>query len=114
MREIKNVPGLNPEDVVVIKKYTYGEQAKLSQKIARLSIDDIKAGKSGASEPDIYAAMIYPLVYGVVSAPFFNVGASEAQKVVAIENLEGDTGKFLMEEVKNYNGLDDGTTTQKK
>lgn len=114
MKEIKNVPGLNPEDVVVIKKYTYGDQAKLGRKITKLSLNDIKQGKRGEQDSDIYAAMIYPLVYGIIKAPFFTPGFNEEKKVLAIEELSPETGKFLINEVKEYNNLGEGDDIQKK
>lgn len=115
MKELINVPGLKSEDVVVIKKYTYGEQAKLSSKIAKVSVPDIKSGKTDTSvDTDIYAAQIYPLVYGIFKAPFIVPGSSEQQRVNAIEELDPDTGKFLSEEIKKLNNKELTSDAQKK
>lgn len=114
MKEIKNVPGLNPEDKVVIKKYSYGEQAKLASKIAKVSLSSIRSGKGLDGEPDLFAAQIYPLVYGIMKAPFFTHGMSESDKVAAIEALDGETGKHLIEAVREYNSMENNAELEKK
>ena len=116
MKELIQVPGLKPEEKVIIKKYSYGDQAKLAAKIAKINIKNMQAGLKAMpeAEPDLYAAKIYPLVYGVISAPFFPAGASELQKVKAVEGLEQETGEFLLQELNRHNGQVDVDEAQKK
>lgn len=115
MKELKDIPGLKPEDVVVLKKYTYGDQSKLSAKITNVKMGNMKGSTSlENTEIDMWAAQIYPIVYGVAKAPFFAPGMSEEQKVQAIENLPKETGLFLLNAVKEYNEVGSPDDFQKK
>lgn len=103
MKEIRGIPGRDPNDVVVIKKYTYGDQSKLAQRLLGqgLSIKGMKS--TDETKIDAYAAKIFPLVYGIVKAPFFQVGMKESDKIKAIEELDPTTGEFLLKAVSEYN-----------
>jgi len=120
MKELKNVPGLKPEDVVVVKEYSYGEQALLASKVAKLSANKVMRMSSDQLEKqmeqnyDLYAAQMYPLVFGVSKAPFFKEGMSIEQKLEVIFELPKKTGAFLLNEVKEINEVEVGPEHQKK
>ncbi|MFZ5988883.1 MAG: hypothetical protein ACOYWZ_17395 [Bacillota bacterium] len=106
MKELREVPGLNPEDAIVIKKFTYGDKSKLAGKCAKL---DLKNPNS--VDIDIGEYKIWAIVYGVEKAPFFGVGID---KYKAVENLPAETGDFLFNEVTQYNNLGDISELKKK
>ena len=115
MKELTNVPGLKPEDVVVIRKYSYGGKTRLLQKFTEgIGAEDLKklslAVKSGqvdeeefGAKVDKYNLRIYPIVFGILKAPFFKPGMSESEKISIVEELDDDTGTFIHAEVVEYN-----------
>ena len=97
-KEIRNVPGLEPEQVVVIKKYNYNDKSALAGKCAKMTLNNMSS-----PELDIHAYKIFALVYGITKAPFFGVGIDKEH---AIKELEADTGEFLFKEVSQFNSLE--------
>ena len=111
-KELTNVPGLNPEDVVVIKKMSYGQSARLSDKMINLGVQAEvvrnKPKENLNANVKFYELKIYTLLYGLKSAPFYRLDASskdsaEVQKLKCIDELEKETGDFLFKEINNLN-----------
>ena len=94
MKELNNVPGLEHDKVVKIKKFTYGDKNKLSSKCVSINFQTQKP------EFNLASYRTYVLVFGIVEAPF---GLS----VEDIDNLLPETGEYLFTEILNYNGMGD-------
>lgn len=128
MKELTNIPGLKPEDVVVIRKYSYGGKTKITQailkNIGKKEIEMFKQAQLVGKEIDeselmtkvpIEVMRILPLVHGILKAPFFNENISDSEKQKVIENdLEDDTGSFLLKEIIAYNKREDQNEEAKK
>jgi len=128
MKELTNVPGLKPEEIVVIRKYSYGGKTKITQAIlnnvGKKEIEMFKQSQLMGKDVDeselltkvpIEVMRIYPLIYGILKAPFFNDNISDVEKQKIIENdLEDDTGSFLLKEIIAYNKREDQNEETKK
>jgi signal peptidase I len=119
--DLTNIPGLNPSDIVVIKKYSYGDKCKLASKVANISIskgmrmNQKQIEQELENKIDLWAMQIYPLVYGIETAPFLRPGMTETDKIQAVEHLPGETGAYLLEKVNELNnGQEIGIEEQKK
>lgn len=98
-KELKNVPGMGSEDVVVIKKFTYGDKSFIAGKVTKV--------KPREKEPeiniDVEAARIYTIVRGVARASFFAGCKTTEDRVTVVENLDEETGAFLFKEIGDFN-----------
>lgn len=95
MKELNNIPGLEPDKVVKIKKFTYGDKNKLTSKCVSINFNTQKP------DFDLASYRTYTLVYGILEAPF-NINLE------GVENLLPETGEYLFSEILNYNGMGDG------
>ena len=114
-KELKNVPGLNPEDVVVIKRRNYGEEVEVTAGCVNTEMD-VSAGtgrrngqkQSLKSNIDMQKLQLLTLVFGIKSAPFLKLNANinktaKEQKLDIVKNLDRRTGDFLFDEVEKIN-----------
>lgn len=106
MKTLNNIPGMEPDQEVVIRKFTYGDKNKLSGKCVKVNMN-----RPNDLEVDLENYKTYTLVYGIVSAPFFN---TTSDKVSAVENLDCDTGDYLLKEITEYNNMGQITELKKK
>ena len=115
-KELRNVPGLNPDDVVVIKRRNYGEEIEVTSGCINTEMD-VSAGtgrrngekQSLKSNIDIKKAQLMTLVYGIKSGPFMimdnnNAKSKIEQKIDIVKNLDRETGDFLYNEIEEING----------
>lgn len=100
-KELREIPGLKKEDVVIIKKFNYGEVAELGEKAARIEVVRNKQMNVGVN---IAAYKVFTLVYGISNAPFFSTGCDKEQ---LIKNLEKETGEYIFKEITKFNEMDD-------
>jgi hypothetical protein len=107
MKEIKGIPGLDPEVVVTIKKFNYDEKSQLLGKTLKLNV----TSRTKEFTTDFGAYRLYALVYGIDNAPFFGVGIDKLQ---AVKKLDADTGDHIFEEIQKYNSLENLDEIKKK
>lgn len=105
-KELRNVPGLEPDQVVEIKKYNYNDKSALAGKCAKMTMKNLQD-----PEIDIHAYKIFALVYGIKKAPFFGVGIDKEK---AIQELDADTGEYLFQEVSAFNNIDPVSSIKKE
>ncbi len=98
-KELTNVPGLNAEDKVTIKKYNYGEKTDLANISTQVGVIQ---GRETASV-SVGKYKLYALVYAITQAPFFEGKKTEDDKYNAIRALEPDTGDFIFKEIQALN-----------
>jgi hypothetical protein len=112
-KELKNVPGLEPEDVVVIKKLGFGSLNELRSKSTNASIN--RNGGFNA-DVDLGKYMKWLVVYGVKSAPFFpgNLTANDKAVVIDKDLVPSETGEFLYKEIQKLNGFEQAEELKKK
>ena len=101
MKELSNIPGLEPEKTVKIKKFTYGDKNKLSSKC--VSIDF----KTKTPHFDLALYRSYVLIFGITEAPF-------ELDIKGIEDLLSETGEYLFKEILDYNNMGDGAAEFEK
>lgn len=108
MKELMNIPGLDPLDIVTIKKFKYGDKAKLK------SLFSISIGQRNTTNVDVdlgeYQLKILEL--GIISAPFLKPGINIRDYLM--NELDGDVGDFLFDAISEYNNLGDIKETEKK
>jgi len=127
-KELKNIPGLKPEDVVVIRKLSYGEQSELIEKSVDADASGAMSGRAVKGQPQIKASIslgkfrVWLLVYGIrefrtenPQLKAWNLLAAKpnspeviSQKLTIINKLESETGAHLFEQLNGFNNpLDD-------
>ena len=98
-KEFTKVPGLEPEDKVIIKRLDYGEKQDVSDEATEISIINnkqsvnVKLGKT----------KIWMLIIGVIEAPFFKGLTTNEQKYNVVRGLSQETGDFLFLELNKIN-----------
>ncbi len=97
--ELKEIPGLKPEDVVVIRKFDYGLKSDLSDKATEITLVN---GRESA-RLSLSSMKIYTLVYGIIKAPFFEGKTEEADKFNAVRGLDSETGDYIFERIGKFN-----------
>ena len=103
-RELMNVPGLNSEDKVVIKRLNFGQRNKLIGLSAKVKL--IKNSEE-IGDMDIEKYKLYSLVFGIKSASFYKYDVLEKdieqRKIEAINNLEQETGEYIFSQISELN-----------
>ena len=96
IKELTNLPGLNPEDKVIIKKLDFGEASELAGEVV---VTDMQTKQQ---KINMGRAMIFALVYGIKEAPFLvNIPFNKREEV--IRALEPELGKVLFAEINSLN-----------
>ncbi len=131
MKELKEVPGLDPKDVVKIKKFSYGDRADLGElclNTSNLTLPQqnptfigkdkdknmLEIAKQMGMQFNFKNNRLYTLVFGIAEAPFFKDGLSVEDKLKIVRDLEFETGNFLFEEISKINNMGDLTEVKKK
>jgi len=109
-KELKGIPGLNPEESVIIKKLGYGSLSKLRSKSAIPDINVTTKKVEMSLNLGEYAKWL--IIYGVDQASFFDKCTNEHDKERVIDNdeLSAETGEFLFKEIEklnNFTGVDE-------
>jgi len=104
-KQLSNVPGMKPDDIVIIKKLGYGSLNKLRGKATKSNIDVKNQGVN--TEMDLGEYMKWIMIYGVVKAPFFDNCRTNLDREVYIDDdkLSAETGQFLFQEIEKHNGF---------
>jgi len=110
---LKNVPGLEPEQEVVIKKLGYGSLTKLRNKCTNASM-----GSNGS----VKAQMLFGeyskwlIIFGVKSAPFFEKCRSVDDRSLVIDNddVMPSTGDYVFKEIQVFNKFDEVESLKKE
>ena len=104
-KELSNIPGLKPEEKVIIKKLGYGTLNKLRGKSAKSDVNPNT--KHVTMNLDLGEYMKWIIIYGVKQAPFFDRCRSDEDRERVIDNdeLEANTGQFLFTEIEKLNGF---------
>lgn len=113
-KELLNVPGLEPNQIVTIRKLGFGSLSRIRTKAAIASIN--AKTKSINASVDMGEYMKYVVVYGIVSAPFFENATTEDSKVRVIEQdlVSAQTGEYLFNEIEKFNNMVNIDETKKK
>jgi len=102
---LKGVPGLKPDEEVVIKKLGYGSLTKLRNKCTDSSMrqDGSIAAKVLFGE---YSKWL--IIYGIKSATFFNSCRSVDDRSAVIDSdvIEPETGDYLFKKLQEFNKFD--------
>ena len=90
--ELRNIPGLAENDIVVIRKFGFKSMKKIRNKITIEVINDPVTGQS-VEKPkfqlgDLQLAFF---VYGIKSAPFFKEGMSDTERFDVVDSDDFDT-----------------------
>lgn len=107
-KELTTVPGYENQ-VVVIKKYSYGDKSRLQGRsintnISKEDLEKEDGDMNMEGTLDLASYRIYSLIYGIKSAPFFKPGMTEQEKLAVIDNdLTEDAGAFIYEEITKFN-----------
>jgi len=110
---LKNVPGLEPEQEVVIKKLGYGSLTKLRNKCTNASM-----GGNGAVKAQMmfgeYSKWL--VIYGIKSAPFFEKCRSSDDKSLVIDKdlITPATGDYIFKEIQVFNKFDEVESLKKE
>lgn len=114
-KELTNVPGLNPDDVVVIKRFSWSQKNKILSKALDISSTSKAVGRNVKennieSKMDLYELRIRTLLYGIKSAPFFIYNAADSndamqqkRKIFENDNFAPETGEFLYDAIDKLN-----------
>ena len=103
-KELKNIPGLDPEDVVVIKKIGFGSLSQLRNKSTDASVD-VNTSKVSA-KIKIGEYMKWAIVYCVQEASFFKgLTIADRARYIDDDKLNSDTGEFLFAEIQGLNNF---------
>lgn len=101
--EITNIPGLNPDDKVVIKKMNWGE--KLSITDAATTIEMVNNQERVTAS--VKETKLWTLIIGIVEAPFFKDIKNPQERYKILERFEDPTPcEYLFKEISNFNKSD--------
>jgi hypothetical protein len=110
-KELTGVPGLNPEDVVVIQKLGFGSLSRLRSRVAVANMN--KQGGVDA-HVDLGEYMKWLVIFGVKDAPFFRgMSFDERARFVDVDGLSTETGEHLFKHIQEFNNFG-GTEELKK
>ena len=104
-KELTNVPGLEPTDIVVIKKLGYGSLNKLRGNTTNTNINT-QTQKMDVNM-NLGEYMKWLVVFGIHKAPFFDKCKDENDKARVIDNdeIEANTGEYIYKEIEAFNGF---------
>ena len=103
-KELLDVPGYEGKSIV-IKKLGYGSLTQMRSKILRASgknAEDISA------TIDVGLYQKWLVIYGVVSAPFWDGAPTIDARVVAFDNdaVSAEAGEYLFRELQTFNNFE--------
>jgi hypothetical protein len=113
-RSLTNIPGLQPGEVVVIKKFGYASVNQIRSKSVITRVDP--STKKEEIIMDIGQYSKWTLVYGIKQANFFigcltvNDRASKYDEDV----IPAETGDYLLAKIKEFNGLEKADELKKE
>jgi len=112
--ELKNVPGLGSEELVIIKKLGYGSLNTLRSKTTTANLNAVNG--SVAANIDLGEYMKWVVVFGVKEADFFKSCRTfeDRAKYIEKDNLHAETGEYLFKEIQKLNNFDGVEDTKKK
>ncbi len=109
-KELKEVPGMEKDQIVIIRKFTYGDKCLLGDGIFDISVD------GGKQKVNIKTSNLrfYTVVLGIKSAPFFpgeniqweTIGLNQLhidRRIEQLKRLQVETGDYLFKEVNKFN-----------
>jgi len=115
IEELTNVPGLDPEQKVVIKKLGMGSLTSLRSKVILTNVQHTNA--SGAmTNVDIGLYTKWILIYGIKEAPFFDGlrSVDERERAFDSDCIETETGEYLFQKIQVLNKFQEVETLKKK
>ena len=111
MKTLTNIPGLNQEDTVTIRKFGYGKKKQVQYAGLKLDIKQNKQTEVAGSF-DIVEHQLALLKYGIVNASFI---PQTMTKENYIENeLDPEIGDWIAEQIREYNAIKDLGNLKKK
>jgi len=112
-KELTGVPGLNPEERVVIKKLGFGSLNKLR---SRTTVADISIAGSVNTKLDLGEYMKWMLIFGIKEADFFKGSRTVEDRVQMIDNdiIDSDTGEFILKQIQIFNKFEQIEELKKK
>jgi hypothetical protein len=113
-RTLQNVPGLAPEQIVVIKKLGYAALSQLRSKSVNAKLGSNMRDMDANIDLGQYHKWI--IVYGVKSAPFFAscITVDDRSKYFDSDSIPAETGEFLFKEIQKFNGFAAGDDLKKE
>lgn len=103
--ELINVPGLDPEQKVVIRKLGMGSLTKLRSKSVLTNVKH--NGNVGGPETNVDIGLYtkWILIFGIKEAPFFEGCRTYEDRERAFDNdvMETETGEFLFQKIQVLN-----------
>lgn len=114
--EIKNIPGLNPEDVVVIRKFGYKSMRKIRNKVKIEVTTDANGQQVEKPSFNFGDLQLSFFVHGIKSAPFFKEGMSDEQRFSVVDSDDFDTHivDYLYPKIAAMNSMEDLEALKKK
>lgn len=113
-KELTNVPGMQENEVVVIRKLGFGSMAMLRSKALTTNVDPKTMGMSATVDMGEWQKWLIAL--GVKKAPFFGATRSPVDRMKMIENdvVPAVTGEFLFQQIQKFNGLEEVNELKKE
>ena len=104
-KDIRNIPGLNPDDIVTIKKLGFGTITKLRNKSTNAELA-VSGGVNASMLLGEYTKWL--IIYGIKKAPFFDKCRNVDERSITIDNdiIETITGDYLFKQIQLLNGFD--------
>lgn len=114
---LKNIPGLKPEDTVMIKRLVFGEKCDLEDVVAEVGVNKLNP-KQPVSSIKLGRFKIYLLAYAIKSVttidPILNqlkqfenkevTAQILAQKLSIVRKLNDEAASFIFEQANLFNG----------
>lgn len=125
-KELKNIPGLEPEQTVVIWDMNFGFKSDFQGEVSDISFSDDGKGKaSGTAKMNVGKLRIMTLLYGILEAPSLGINLpkdlkmgfsleEKENRLRAVRCLEKDTGLYIYNEIQNISKDDEDIETIKK
>jgi len=126
--ELKNIPGLEPEQSITIWKMNYGFKSDLQGETTGMSMEQGEGEKmSGSAKMDITKLKILNLVYGIFESSSLNISApkdlgmgltqvEKDQRTRAIRALSVESGAYIFKKIGEINkdNKEEAETIKKK
>lgn len=124
-QDLNNIPGLNPEDKVIVWKMNYGMRSDLQGETHTMHMEQEGNKQVGKGSIDLKKIKLLTLAYGIFEAPSLGIkpfrtidlGMTEEEKVERlkiIRNLEPETGDFLFDKINKFGKVEDMENLKKK